>query len=396
VSKLRLSVFNTQPPHLYFGGVERRIIETAKCLSGEVQTTVYSGTKAGFRRPTNRNGTVIVPCFSTDALYPLDNWSFNRTIAGTVNSGGSDAFEAHAVSGYGFLRMLRKQHIRKPFIQTVHGVLADEYFQALRIGHLSIRGKLANLAMWHLSRLEGECARNADIVVTISRYSQNKLVEYYDVDESKVRIAPNGVDPERFKPIENKTTLRKRLGVEDKPLVLFVGRLIPRKGLKYLVEAAKSVIKEISGATFTIVGDGPLRKKLIHDIAEAGLSKNFVLLGDISEAILPEIYNCADVFVLPSIQEGQGISLLEAQSSEKPVIAFATGGVEEAMQDRVTGILTKPDSAVLAEAILRLLSDRPLRENMGRRGREFVLGNLSWDACARKMLTVYKEAQTLF
>jgi len=395
VSKLRLSVFNTQPPHLYFGGVERRIIETGKRMRSEVQTTVYSGTKAGFRRSTKTDGIDIIPSFSTDIVYPLDNWFFNHFISNSVDLSGSDVFEAHAVSGYGFQRTLRKRRVRKPFVHTVHGVLADEYFQAVRIGSLSLRGRLANLMMWRLSKLEAESAHNANIVVTISRYSREKLIQLYDVDSSKIRIAPNGVDLQRFKPSEDRVVLKQRIGVGKRPVILFVGRLIPRKGLRYLVEAAKVVVRERKDVVFLIVGDGPLRSQLVNWIEESDLSNNFILLGDANETLLPRIYNCADIFVLPSIQEGQGIALLEAQASGKPVVAFDTGGIREALQNERTGLLTKPNSMNLAEALLKLLADKSLREKMGFKGRDFVSRSLSWDACTHKMIDVYRESQTL-
>jgi phosphatidylinositol alpha-1,6-mannosyltransferase len=123
-----------------------------------------------------------------------------------------------------------------------------------------------------------------------------------------------------------------------------------------------------------------------------GLAANFVFLGDVDERVLPAVYNCADVFVLPSIQEGQGIALLEAQASAKPVVAFDVGGVREAVLNKETGLLMKPDSNALADAVVKLLADWALREKMGRRGREFVSANFSWDLCAERMLKVYSEA----
>ena len=113
---------------------------------------------------------------------------------------------------------------------------------------------------------------------------------------------------------------------------MFVGRLIPRKGLPYLIEAAKHIIKEQSETAFVIVGDGPLKNHLITYLEKIGLSKNFVFLGDVDEKVLPALYNCADVFAFPSIQEGQGIALLEAQATAKPVVAFDVGGVHEAVR----------------------------------------------------------------
>jgi glycosyltransferase involved in cell wall biosynthesis len=99
------------------------------------------------------------------------------------------------------------------------------------------------------------------------------------------------------------------------------------------------------------------------------------------------------VFAFPSIQEGQGIALLEAQASAKPVVAFRVGGVNEAVSDGNSGLLVeRGDTDGLAEAILKILSNSRLRERMGRKGREFVLQNFTWDLCAKTMLGVYNEA----
>lgn len=397
MNKLRLAVFNTQPPHLYLGGVERRILETGKRLSGEVDFTVYSGTKAGFHEPTTIDGVKVVPCSSTDRVFPLDNWTFNRTLTKMTQTIKADVYESHTVSGYGFQTALKQSGSNVPFITTVHGVLADEYAQAQARGAESARAKVANFFMKRLAKIEAESAKNATLVVTISEYSKQKIVDLYGVDPKKIRIVPNGVDPQRFQP--NPTggnAFKKRIGADGKQMVLFVGRLIPRKGLSYLVEAAKQVVKERGETMFAIVGDGPMRSRLEAEVAQADLSGNFVFLGDVSEADLTAAYGCADVFAFPSIQEGQGIALLEAQASSKPVVAFKVSGVSEAVLDGETGLLVAPaDSDALAEVLLRLLSDASLRQRMGVRGREHVLGTLTWDVCAQKMLKVYQESKQL-
>jgi len=392
MKKLSLAVFNTQPPHLYFGGVERRIVETAKRLHNEIDTTVYSGTKAGFRKPASVNGVNFVPCFSTDAIFPVDNWFFNRSLAGAVDAIKADVYEAHTVSGYGFLNALRERGIKKPFIQTVHGVLADEYVQSFQGASPTFRAKLANLVMWRLSKIEEYAARNATLIVTVSKYSSRKLVQLYGVDKTKIRVVPNGVDTERFKPSKSGEKIKRQIGLDSKLCVLFVGRLIPRKGLPFLIEAAKHIVKEYAQTLFVVVGNGPLKNNLRAYLEKINLSSNFVFLGDVNESVLPALYNCADVFVLPSIQEGQGIALLEAQAAAKPVVAFNVGGVREAVLDKETGLLMKPDSRELADAIMKLLADWALREKMGGKGREFVSDNFSWDICAQRMLQVYREA----
>ena len=393
MGKFRLAVFNTQPPHLYFGGVERRIIETAKRLQNQADITVYSGTKAGFKKPMDINGVTFVPCYSTDKLFPLDNWFFNRSISKKASAIDADVYEAHAVSGYGLLNALNKQGIKRPFVHTIHGVLADEYEQARENGYQSFRSRIANYFMHRLAKLEGETAKNAKLIVTISKYSLEKIENHYGVDAAKVRIVPNGVDPEKFKPLEDQEAIKRQFGLGNEPCVLFVGSLIPRKGLPFLVEAAEKIVKKYSGTKFVIVGEGPLKNQLLSNLETANLSGNFKFLGNVKEDMLPALYNCADVFALPSIQEGQGIVLLEAQASAKPVVAFDVGGVNEAVRNGETGLLVKRGSSEeLADALLKLLSDKALREKMGANGRRFVTENFTWDICAQKMLNVYHEA----
>jgi glycosyltransferase involved in cell wall biosynthesis len=188
MKRLNVAVFNTQPPHLYFGGVERRIIEVAKRLSNKANTEVYCGTKKGFNKTSFINRTVLIPCFSTDVFFPLDNWFFNKSISRLFNSIKADVYEAHAVSGYGFLEKIKKRSIVKPFIQTIHGVLADEYMQSYQSASPTLRTKLSNYLMWQLSKIEEDSAKNATLVITVSKYSSKKIVQFYNIDKAKIRI----------------------------------------------------------------------------------------------------------------------------------------------------------------------------------------------------------------
>jgi glycosyltransferase involved in cell wall biosynthesis len=393
MDKFRLAVLNTQPPHLYFGGVERRIMETTKRLANKADISVYSGTKAGFQTPTTIDGVQFVPCHSTDRMFPLDNWTFNRNLPKTEGIFDAYVFEAHNVSGYGFPKALANRNLKKPFIHTIHGVLADEYEQAKASGHQSIRGRAANYFMGRLANLEKQTAQEATLIVTISNYSLQKMQKHYGVDKDKVRIVPNGVNIEKFKPTADAEAARRQFGLGKEPVVLFVGSLIPRKGLAFLVEAAKKVVRVQSATKFLIVGDGPQKNQLENSIAEANLSGNFKFLSKVNEDALPTLYNCADVFVLPSIQEGQGIVLLEAQASGLPVVAFDIGGVNEAVRNNETGLLvTLGDSGALADGVLKLLGSGDLSVRMGGAGRRFVSENFTCDLCAKRMLAVYREA----
>ena len=255
--------------------------------------------------------------------------------------------------------------------------------------------KLSNVFMWHLGRIEKEAAKKATLIVTVSRYSAKKIVQLYDIDETKIRIVPNGVDLQKFKPTNDCEQVKNVIGGSSEHVILFVGNLIPRKGLHFLIEAAKHVIKENKETKFVVVGDGPLKNHLISYSKEQGVSDNFVFLGDVPDVMLHQLYNCADIFASPSIQEGQGISLLEAQATAKPVVAFNVSAINEVVKNKETGLVVKPDSYELANAILSLLSDKSLREKMGCSGREFVSKNFSWDICAQKMSQIYSEAPEL-
>jgi glycosyltransferase involved in cell wall biosynthesis len=368
-------------------------METSKRLQNQIDITIYSGTKAGFKKTTSINGVDFVPCYSTDRIFPLDNWFFNRSLTKKAGKIDADVYEAHAVSGYRFPKTLEKQEIKKPFIHTIHGVLADEYEQAKKEGYPSVRGRLANYFMHGLAKLEEETAHDATLIVTISNYSLEKIQKHYHINKSKVRIVPNGVDVEKFKPTGNKEENRRKFGLGDEPCVLFVGSLIPRKGLPFLVEAAKKIVKEKANTKFLIVGDGPLKNQLTASLEKANLLGNFLFMGNLQDDKLSAVYSCADVFVLPSIQEGQGIVLLEAQASGIPVVAFDVGGIKEAVRNDETGLLVKPGSTVeLADALMKVLSDRALKEKMGTNGRRFVSESFTWDICAQKMLKVYYEA----
>lgn len=392
MDKLNLAVFNTQPPHLSFGGVERRIIETTKRLVSRVNTRVYSGSRPDFKRTCSYQGVTFVPCYSTNILFPVDNWVFNQTISHMTHRIQADLYEAHTVSGYGFLKAIEDRDISTPFIQTIHGVLADEFIQSSKLPTRNARTNFTRLLTWHLSKIEKEAGQKATLVVTVSQYSLKKLVELYHIDQKKIRVAPNGVDVEKFKPLHNDETFLRHPCLKNKQYVLFVGRLVPRKGIPFLIEAAEQIIKERKDTGFLIVGDGPLKKHLIYLSQEKNLSDHFLFLGDIPDRLLPKLYNSADVFVLPSIQEGQGIALLEAQATGKPVVAFDVGGISEFVMDQETGLLVEPDSDKLADALLKLLSDEQMRKRMGRLGRTLVSENFSWDVCAEKMFKIYHEA----
>lgn len=389
--KLQVMVFNTQSPHLYIGGVETRIREVATRLASSADITIVCSSKGNFKKPLTLQNVNYTPLYSSDRFYPIDNWVFNQSLRHHSSKICADVYECHNVSAYNFFKELRRSGKASSFISTIHGPLADEYYQAELNNTQTLQNKLANQAMHYLSTIERDLAQQANTIVTVSKYSKNNIIKHYYVQASKITIIPNGVDCQKFQPSNTGEATKAKLGLIGKQIVLFVGQLIPRKGLTFLISAAKQIITECKEAVFLIAGDGPQKPALLNTLTKIGLLDHFVFLGNVTGEKLVELYDCADVFVLPSITEGQGIVLLEAQAMMKPVVAFNVGAISESVLDGQSGLLVEPDSGALANAILRLLSNPALRIKMGEVGRGFVEKNYSWNLCADRMLTLYRR-----
>jgi len=327
----------------------------------------------------------------------MDNWLFNRSVTRILLKNNIDIYEAHAVSGYHIAKMLQKHKVSKPFIHIVHGVLADEYLNSFKLEPLNPRNSFTKLFMLHLSKCEKEIAEKATLIVTVSQYSLENINRFYGIEKEKIRVVPNGVDIQRFSPPKKSNNKIEKIKSEiklktDEKCILFVGNLIPRKGLPLLVDAATNLLKETKRFKIVIVGDGPSRRKIIRYAKKRAVINHFIFLGRVDDKMLPDIYNCSDLVVLPSLQEGQGITILEAQATAKPVVACKVGGIPEIVIDGKTGILVRPNSFELANAILRLIMDEDLRRKMGENGRKFVCEKYTWEKCAIGMLNVYREA----
>ena len=151
------------------------------------------------------------------------------------------------------------------------------------------------------------------------------------------------------------------------PVVGNVAALVPHKGQRYLIEAAHLVVKQIPDARFVILGEGELREHLEHLVREHTLEKHVLLPG-----FRTDVLGCIkgfDVFVMSSVTEGLGTSLLDAMACERPIVATRAGGIPEIVEDHVTGLLVPPrDAKALADAIVRALGDEPLRRQLAAAG----------------------------
>ena len=169
-------------------------------------------------------------------------------------------------------------------------------------------------------------------------------------------------------------------------LVLTPARLHPQKGHTYLLGAAA----QVPDATFVLAGDGPLRGELEAEARKLGLGDRCIFLGHRTD--VADLLAAADLFVLPSLYEGLPISALEAMAAERPVVATAIGGTDEAITSEQSGLLVPPrDPTALAAAIRRLRADPALAQRLAAAGRERVEREFSSEVTAREVMRIYDE-----
>lgn len=227
--------------------------------------------------------------------------------------------------------------------------------------------------------------RANNIIVTSPNYARESsvLMKFKD----KIEVVPNFVDTTRFNPNVDGKGIREEYDLENKKIVLFVGRLVEYKGIIYLIDACALVNEKIGNVFLVIAGNGPLKDTLIKYAEE-----DDVIFLDINDAELPELYASCDVFVLPSVtrQEAFGVTLLEAMASGKPCITSNISGMPYVV--RGCGITVAPmDVKGLKEAILKILNDDKLATNLGRKGRERVEENFTIEKVIEQIEKIFQE-----
>lgn len=216
------------------------------------------------------------------------------------------------------------------------------------------------------------------------------------VKPDKVHFIPACVGTKRFSP-QVKSGLKKKLGIEDKLVTLYIGRLSPEKGLQYLLRAFAKVTNVVSHAVLVIVGKGPFKIELQKLAMDLGIIGCVFFLDSVSYYRVQEVHIISDVTVLPSIptkswMEQFGYVLVEAMACGKPVVASRSGAIPEIVVDNKTGFLTKPrDVNDLAEKIKTLLSDEKLRKEMGCKGRAKVETEFSYEAVIPQLRELYRS-----
>lgn len=227
-------------------------------------------------------------------------------------------------------------------------------------------------------------------VIAISEAIARELRER-GVEEERLAIIRSAVDVERFTAGGDCAAFRSEYGVPDGALLLAAaGQLIPRKGHRYLLQAAAELRADHPGFHVLIFGDGYLRNQLQAQAESLGVADVVTLAGFRED--LDDYVGCFDIFVHPALAEGLGVAALKAAAAGVPVVGFDAGGLAEAVTDGETGILVPPeDTGALRTAIAALMDDEALRNRMGSAGRKRMQDEFSIVTMAEKHVALYES-----
>lgn len=232
-----------------------------------------------------------------------------------------------------------------------------------------------------------------DVVTYLGEYTRERIgLALSDQARSRmVKLTP-GVDELLFRPGLDSAEIRQRLGFQDRPLIVTVGRLTPRKGQDRLIEALPHIRKRVGDAALLICGEGPYRARLEAKIRELNLSEHVRMVGRVPLPDLPHYLSAGQVFAMPSRNrhaglevEGLGIVYLEASACGIPVIAGNSGGAPDTVREGITGfVVDGQDQLGLVERSVTLLEDQSLAKKMGAAGRAFVEEKWRWDEIVKQ------------
>lgn len=289
---------------------------------------------------------------------------YQRELVSRPPSG--DIFKSNQTAG-AEIALAAAQKAGAKFIARCGYLLSE--FQERKYGRRSREAKAAR-------KLEETAFGQADAVVVTTTEMADEVAKRYRLERKRIRVIPNYVETERFKPAQRSENERLRIA--------FVGRLDRQKNLRVFVKAVRDLDVDVR-----LIGYGPQREEL--EILARGSRAHFEFMGNVPNRDLPALLNQSDIFVLPSLYEGHPKALLEAMACGLPSIGTRVPGIQNVIKDGVTGLLCEPKQEALTASLNRLLKSADLRSQLATAGREYVVAEFALDRVVDLELGLYSE-----
>jgi glycogen(starch) synthase len=387
----RVLILSWEYPPLIEGGLARHVRKLAEQLVAVEDVEVHVLTRGDERMLAEDELEGVFVHRVREPTRPRDLGEFVTWVehmnadmlAAGVELG--DRFDFDLVHGHDWLVAVAGDHLanrfRCPLVVTIH---ATEYGRH--------QGWVDTHPQSHIHGVERWMANRADRVITCSHYMRGHVADIYGLEESRVTVIPNGIDPLDLQPVDDLDRLRAQFAAPDERLVVLVGRLVYEKGFQLALEALPGLIERLGDVRFLVAGSGTHEQELRSQAAELGLDAHGTFLGWIGDDVLHSLYRIADLCVVPSIYEPFGLVALEAMASGCPCIVADTGGLREIVpEDERVGLrFNGGDAEHLATMVERLLTDDPLRDRLVAEASEHVL-RFDWADVARQTSALYAQ-----
>jgi phosphatidylinositol alpha-1,6-mannosyltransferase len=352
------------------GGIETFIIGLVERLPKNT-VVVYTSSQSGsaaFDKAWRDNFGVEVIRDRSKILLPT--YRVSRNVRSLLKRSGAQVVFFGAAAPLGLLaKGLRKSGAKK--------------IVALTHGHEVWWAKL-----WPFSWAIKHIGKNVDVLTYLGDFTRSAISAALPAksQEKMFRLAP-GIDTEHFSPAKRNPKIRHELGLDDKKVIVSVGRLVHRKGQDFLIDALPLISQKIPNVHLLLVGEGPYRAELEKRSLALGVRDRITFIGRVQYSELPEYICAGDIFAMPSRSrlaglevEGLGIVYLEASACGLPVIGGTSGGAPDAVLEGETGFSVDGTSApAIADAAIRLLSNPEYAEKLGAQGREWIVNEWRWE-----------------
>lgn len=373
------------------GGTENHMYELGEALVKKgVEVHIVTARLAGTPAEENMNGIIVhrmpAKVIRIEGLYPPPLVLCPNFLEYLREIDEREDFDLFHLHGRWFpdFTVVRKycDEVNKPLVLTVHNA---------RPNGISPTYTLFGSA--YETAIGINVLKLADQLIAVSKWTRNDVLKY-GLERKKFTVIYNGINAAKFETKHN-PAVKKKLGMKPAdPLLVWVGRVIEQKGLRYLLAAMPQVLKRFPTAKLLVVGTGTELKKLKQQAAKLGISQSIVFYGqENNRNKLNDLLRGSDVYVMPSVWETFGIAALEAMASQLPVVSTNAGGLPELVQNGKNGVIVPiRNSKKLAQALNKLLSKPALLKKMGIKGRKIAQTQFNWSKIGQQTINVYKKA----